>query len=220
MSRTEWALAPVVAEYIDRTSLREDDLLRRLRAETAALPQAGMQISALQGQLMTLLTRLTGARRAIEIGTFTGYSSLCIARALPSNGRLLACDVSDAWTSVARRYWSEAGLTERIDLRLGPAAETLSACLANGEEGLYDLAFIDADKAGYDIYYERCLQLVRSGGLIMVDNVLWDGKVADPSENDADTVAIRTLNNKIADDPRVWSSLLPVADGLTLVLKR
>lgn len=220
MSRTEWALAPVVAEYIDRTAVREDDLLRRLRAETEALPQAGMQISALQGQLMSLLTRLVGARRAIEIGTFTGYSSLCIARALPADGRLLACDVSDTWTSMARRYWIEAEVADRIDLRLGPAADTLRACLASGEEGAYDLAFIDADKAGYDTYYEGCLRLVRAGGLIMVDNVLWDGRVADPRENDADTVAIRTLNDKIASDARVWSSLLPVADGLTLVLKR
>lgn len=220
MSRDHWALDSQVAEYLQAVSVRDDAVLRRLREETALLPQGGMQISPEQGQLMALLVRLMGARKALEVGTFTGYSSLSVARALPPDGQLVACDVSHEWTSVARRYWQEAGVADRIDLRIAPATETLDGLLATGGRGTFDFAFIDADKPGYDAYYERCLELVRPGGLIAIDNVLWSGKVADPNENDADTVALRVLNTKIHADARVDLSMLPMADGLTLALKR
>ncbi|NDD30554.1 MAG: SAM-dependent methyltransferase [Proteobacteria bacterium] len=220
MSRDHWALDSQVAEYLQAVSVRDDAVLRRLREETALLPQGGMQISPEQGQLMALLVRLMGARKALEVGTFTGYSSLSVARALPPDGRLVACDVSHEWTSVARRYWQEAGVADRIDLRIAPATETLDGLLATGGRGTFDFAFIDADKSGYDAYYERCLELVRPGGLIAIDNVLWSGKVADPNEKDADTVALRVLNTKIHADARVDLSMLPMADGLTLALKR
>jgi caffeoyl-CoA O-methyltransferase len=209
--------------YLQGVSLREPELLRRLRAETAALPQAGMQIAPEQGQFMALLVRMLGVRKILEVGVFTGYSSTVMALALPEDGELTACDVSEEWTRLARRTWEEAGVAGRIDLRLGPALTTLDALLAEGREGSYDLAFIDADKENYVGYYERSLRLLRQGGLILVDNALWGGKVAkvaDVSVTDVDTQAIRVLNAKIHADDRVEMSLLPLADGLTLAWKR
>ncbi len=211
--------APLHA-YLQSVSLREPPLFARLREETAALPNARMQIAPEQGQFMALLVGLTGARRCLEIGVFTGYSALWVANALPPDGRLVACDVSEEWTAVGRRYWQEAGVAERIDLRLAPALDTLDALLNEGEAGRFDLAFIDADKANYDAYYERCLSLLRPGGLVLLDNVLWSGKVADPAANDEDTLALRALNEKIHADGRVSISMLPLADGLTLAMKR
>lgn len=209
-----------LADHVDANWLRDSPLKRRLREETAAMPRAGMQISAHQGQQLALLARLIGARRAVEVGTFTGYSSLCLAEALPADGKLWCCDVSEEWTSVARRYWQEAGLADRIELTLGPALGTLDALLGQGLEGQLDLAFIDADKENYDGYYERCLRLVRPGGLILVDNVVWGGSVADPADNDADTVAIRALNAKLHADRRIDLALLAVGDGMTCARKR
>jgi predicted O-methyltransferase YrrM len=207
-------------EYIRLVSLREPDVLRRLREETAPLPQAMMQISPEQGQLMSLLVRLLGARRTLEIGVFTGYSSTAVALALPAGGKIIACDVSEEWTAIARRYWREAGVAEKIDLRLRPALETLDALLAAGEAGAFDFAFIDADKSNYLNYYEGCLRLLRPGGLIAVDNVLWHGAVIDAAKKDEDTLAIREFNQRLSRDERVWLSLLPVSDGLTLALKK
>ena len=189
--------------YLCETTLREPELMARLRAETSRLPRGTMQISPEQGQLMGLLVPLMGARRALEIGTFTGYSALAVALALPADGKLICCDVSEEWTQIAQRYWRAAGVAERIDLRIGPAAETLAGLRAAGEDGRYDFAFIDADKESYDLYYEQCLKLVRRGGLIAIDNALWHGWVADPTYRDADTAAIRALNHKIREDARV-----------------
>ncbi|MGE0160346.1 MAG: class I SAM-dependent methyltransferase [Gemmatimonadales bacterium] len=220
MTRRSKPLTDEVYDYLLRLSLREPELLARLRAETATLEDAQMQIGPEQGQLMALLVELIGARRTLEIGTFTGYSALVVALALPADGRVIACDVSEAWTAVARRYWKEAGVADKIDLRLAPARETLEGLLREGRRDHFDFAFIDADKANYDVYYELCLQLVRPGGLIVVDNVLWSGKVADPSVTDADTEAIRRLNAKLAQDRRIGLSLLPVGDGLTLARRR
>jgi predicted O-methyltransferase YrrM len=205
--------------YLLSVSLREPDLLRRLREETAGHPLARMQIAPEQGQFMALLVRLMGARRCLEIGVFTGYSSLAIALALPSNGLVVACDVSDEWTRIARRYWAEAGVADRIDLRLAPALETLDLLIATGEIGTFDFAFIDADKTNYMAYYERCLRLVRPGGLIAVDNTLWSGKVADPANREPDTSALRSFNLLISEDQRVAISLVPIGDGLTLILR-
>ncbi len=213
-------LPDAVEQYVGQVATRETPVQRRLRAETARLPEAGMQIGADQGALLALLVRLMGARRALEIGTFTGYSALAVASALPVDGTLVACDVSERWTRIARRYWAEAGVAERIDLRLGPARETLAALLAGGEADRFDFAFIDADKTGYDAYYEACLDLVRPGGLIALDNMLWAGDVADLSVNDADTAALRALNLKIRDDARVDAALLTVGDGLVLARKQ
>ncbi len=207
-------------DYLTSHALRESDVLRRLREETAKMPMGRMQISPEQGQFMSLLVRLMGARQTLEVGVFTGYSSLCIAQALPPDGRHVACDVSAEWTAIGQRYWEEAGVTDRIALRLAPAVMTLDALLAEGRENTFDFAFIDADKLSYDAYYERALRLVRPGGMIAVDNVLWGGSVADPSDQDEDTQAIRALNDKIHRDPRVDMSLLPIGDGLTLALKR
>lgn len=207
-------------DYLTTHSLRESDVLKRLRAETARLPMARMQIAPEQGQFMALLVRLLGARKTLEVGVFTGYSSLCVAQALPRDGKHVACDVSEEWTSIGRRYWQEAGVAEKIDLRLAPALTTLDALLAEGEAERFDFAFIDADKLSYDAYYERALRLVRPGGLIAIDNVLWGGSVADPSDQDEDTRAIRALNDKIHRDDRVEMSLLPLGDGLTLAMKR
>jgi predicted O-methyltransferase YrrM len=205
-------------EYLVRVGTREPEILRRLREETAALPRHNMQIGPDQGAFMAMLVRLSDAYRCLEIGTFTGYSSTAVGLALPPHGKMVCCDVSREWTDVARRYWSEAGLAERIELRLAPAAETLEALLAEG--AIFDFAFIDADKSGYDTYYEGCLRLVRSGGLITIDNVLWSGAVADPSVNDEGTTAIRALNEKIAADERVDAVILPIGDGLTLARVR
>jgi len=199
---------------------REGDVAARLRAETAKLPEARMQIGADQAAFLALFVRSTGARRCIEIGTFTGYSALAIAGALPNDGRLVCCDVSEEWTAIARRHWSAAGVSGRIDLRIAPAADTLKNLLARGEAGRYDFAFIDADKAGYDTYYEGCLKLLKPGGTIALDNMLWLGRVADPDHHDADTDAIRTLNAKIRDDTRVDAALLTIGDGVMLVRKR
>jgi caffeoyl-CoA O-methyltransferase len=179
-----------------------------------------MQISAEQGQFMALLIHLLSARRTLEIGVFTGYSSLAVALALPDDGRIIACDISDEWTSIARRYWREAGVERKIDLRLGPALKTLDDLIAQGQGGRFDFAFIDADKGNYANYYERALVLVRSGGLIAVDNVLWDGKVIDTKVNDPDTRAIRAFNETLHHDERVWLSMLPIRDGLTLACKK
>lgn len=209
-----------LADHVDANWLREPPLRHRLREETAKLPGAGMQISAHQGQQIGLLARAIGARRAVEVGTFTGYSSLCIAEALPSDGKLWCCDVSTEWTKVARRYWKEAGLEARIELTIGPARDTLDGLLAQGLAGQLDLAFIDADKESYDVYYERCLKLVRRGGLILIDNVLWGGSIADPTDIDADTQAIRALNAKLKADERVDLVLFAVGDGMTGALKR
>jgi predicted O-methyltransferase YrrM len=207
-------------DYIGHVTLREPEILRRLRDETSSHPHAAMQVSAEEGQFLALLIHLLSARRTLEIGVFTGYSSLAVALALPDDGRIIACDISDEWTSIARRYWREAGVERKIDLRLGPALKTLDDLIAQGQGGRFDFAFIDADKANYINYYERALVLVRPGGLIAVDNVLWDGKVIDPSVNDADTRAIRAFNESLHSDERVWLSMLPIRDGLTLACKK
>jgi predicted O-methyltransferase YrrM len=199
---------------------RESAIARRLRDETAKLPQAGMQIGPDQAAFLALLVRSIGAQRCIEIGTFTGYSALAVAGALPEDGELVCCDISAEWTATARRYWLEAGIADRIDLRLAPALDTLRELLADNGAGQYDFAFIDADKANYGGYYEACLQLLRPGGLIALDNALWSGRVADEDQRDADTTAIRALNAKIDIDGRVDSSLLTIGDGVMLVCKR
>ena len=220
MSNRTIAVDDRLYDYLCEVSLRETELLRRLRAETLAMPEAGMQISPEQGQFMALLVRLIGAERIVEVGTFTGYSALCMAPALPPTGRMVACDVSAEWTAVARRYWTEAGIADRIDLRLAPAMETLDDLIAGGEAGRFDFGFIDADKENYQGYYERVLALLRPGGLVAVDNVLWGGRVADPENRDTDTEAIRAFNAALKGDPRVDISLVPIGDGLTLALKR
>ena len=207
-------------EYMRRVTLREPELLRRLREETAGLPSSSCQISAEQGQFMALLMHLMGARRTIEVGVYTGYSSLVIAQALPDDGRIIACDINEEWTAVARRYWREAGVERKIDLRLGPALATLDQLIENGQSGQFDFVFIDADKTNYANYYERALVLLRQGGLIGVDNVLWYGRVIDASFDDPDTRAIRAFNEQIKNDDRVWLSMLPVRDGLTLACKK
>ena len=209
-----------LAAYVVEVGTREPELLVRLREETAALPQHGMQIAPEQGAFLALVVELIGARRCIEIGTFTGYSSTVVALALPEDGRLVCCDVSEEWTSLARKYWDEAGVAGKIDLRIAPAAETLDRLLADGEQDTFDFAFIDADKAGYDTYYERVLRLVRPGGLIALDNTLWGGQVLDQDTDDKDTRALRALNAKLADDERITLCLLPLADGVTLARRR
>ena len=205
--------------YLLEHSLREDDIARRLRDATAGLEMARMQIAPEQGQFMALLVELTGATRIIEIGTFTGYSALCMARALGDKGKLLCCDLSEEWTAVGLPFWEEAGVANRIDLRIAPALETLDALLNDSREGHFDMAFIDADKTNYLNYYERCLRLVRPGGLLMFDNTLWSGSVADKSVQDADTLALRELNDTLLTDGRVSISLVPIGDGLTLARK-
>ncbi|HEX4335403.1 MAG TPA: class I SAM-dependent methyltransferase [Polyangiaceae bacterium] len=207
-------------DYMLRVSLREPDVMRRLREETAKLPEHGMQVSPEQGQFMTFLVGALGVKNALEIGTFTGYSSLAVASALPDDGKLVACDVSDEWTGMARRYWREAKIESRIELRLGPAVDTLDQLLAEGKKDFFDFAFVDADKGNYTEYYERCLLLVRKGGIIAFDNVLWSGRVADPSDTSGSTRALRALNDRIAKDERVAVTLLPIGDGLTLTRKR
>lgn len=213
-------LPAALYDYILDVSLREPSILRRLREETAGLEQARMQIGPDQGQFMALLVELMGARNTLEVGTFTGYSALAVALALPNDGRLVACDVSEEWTAIGRPYWEEAGVADKIDLRLAPALETLDALLAEGLAGTFDFAFIDADKEGYEAYFERALELIRPGGLIALDNTLWEGKVLDPQVTDVNTEAIRRINTKLARDERVTLSLLPIGDGLTLARKR
>jgi predicted O-methyltransferase YrrM len=220
MSNRSIGLDGPLYEYLLSASLREHPVLADLRAETAAHPKVNMQIAPEQGQFMALLVKLTGATRCIEVGVFTGYSSLAVALAMPSTGRLIACDISEEYTAMARRYWEQAGVAGRIDLRIAPALETLDALLAEGGAGAWDFGFIDADKGAYSEYYERILALLRPGGLIAVDNTLWDGDVADPENREPDTVAIRAFNDKLRDDARVDLSLVPIGDGLTLARKR
>jgi predicted O-methyltransferase YrrM len=220
MSRRSIVLTDALYEYLLSVSLREPELLARLRQETARQEMARMQISPEQGQFMFLLLRLIGATRCLEIGVFTGYSSLVTALALPEDGRIVACDVSEEWTAVARRYWREAGVEPKIDLRIAPALETLDRLVEAGETGRFDFAFIDADKESYLSYYERVLQLLRPGGLLAVDNVLWSGRVADPEVSDADTAALRHFNESLHRDERIDLSLVPIGDGLTLARKR
>jgi predicted O-methyltransferase YrrM len=206
--------------YLVDHSVREPGVMGELRAETAKLPMAGMQIGPEQGQFMALLVKLMGAKRCVEVGVFTGYSSLAVALALPPDGTIIACDVSEEWTAIARRYWKKAGVESKIDLRLGPALDTLDAMIAQGKAASFDFAFIDADKGNYLGYYERCLQLLRKGGLVAVDNTLWSGDVADPDNTKGDTVALRKFNDALHHDERIDLTLLPVGDGLTLALKR
>ena len=219
MSNKTFTLSDDLYTYLFENSVREPDILRRLREETARDSMARMQIAPEQGQLMQLLVRLMGARRYLEVGVFTGYSSLAVALALPAEGRIVACDVSDAWTKVARRYWAEAGVAGKIDLRLAPAQQTLEGLIAAGAGGSFDFVFIDADKTSYKAYYERALTLIRVGGLIAIDNTLWEGRVADPTARDADTQAIRDFNRHLRDDHRVQQCLVPIGDGLSLALK-
>ncbi|NIW86846.1 MAG: SAM-dependent methyltransferase [Gammaproteobacteria bacterium] len=219
MSNKTFTVPDDLYRYLLSVSLRESDVLRRLREETAQHPRAGMQIAPEQGQFMALLARLAGARCALEVGVFTGYSSICVAETLPADGRLVACDVSEEYTGMARRYWRAAGVEDKIDLRLAPAVETLDTLVAGGEGGTFDFAFIDADKGGYESYFERCLELVRTGGLIAVDNTLWHGQVLDAEDESDDTEAIRAFNEQRHRDPRVALSLVPIGDGLTLALK-
>jgi predicted O-methyltransferase YrrM len=207
-------------QYVLDNSLQEIPLLARLREETSRLPGADMQIPPHQGQIMGLLARIVGARRIVEIGTFTGYSSTVMALTLPEDGQITCCDRSSEYTAIARKYWKEAGVEGRVELILGNAQETLATLIGEGRTDSYDMAFIDADKEGYDNYYEACLKLVRPGGLILLDNMLWYGNVADAAVQDADTVAIRFMNAKIHEDGRVDSCLLPIADGLTVARKK
>lgn len=220
MSSRSIGLTDALYDYLLKVSVREPPVLARLREETASHPRATMQISPEQGQFMTLLVELTGAKRILEVGTFTGYSALAMALALPADGALIACDVSAEFTAIAQRYWAEAGVGHKIDLRLAPALETLDALLAEGRAGSFDMAFIDADKTNYPAYGERTLELLRPGGLLMVDNVLWSGAVADPAVQDEDTKALRALNERLYEDQRVSLAMLPIGDGLTLARKR
>jgi predicted O-methyltransferase YrrM len=213
-------LSDDLAAYVVAHGTREPDVLVRLREETASLPQHRMQVAPEQGALLAMLVELTDARRCVEVGTFTGYSSTAMALALPADGRIVCCDVSEEWTSIARRYWAEAGVADKVDLRIGPAADTLDGLLAGDGEDSFDLAFVDADKSGYDGYYERLLRLVRPGGLIVFDNTLWGGAVLDEEPDDEDTRALQALNLKLADDLRISLCLLPVADGVTLARRR
>ena len=216
MSSRTIVLNDALYEYLLSVSLREPDVLCRLREETAKMPQHNMQISPEQGQFIALLVELTGARKCLEVGTFTGYSTLSLALALPEDGQIVACDISEEFTSRAKPYWQKAGVAGKIDLRLGPALETLDALIADGESGAFDFAFIDADKVNYQGYFQRALDLIRRGGLILVDNVLWSGAVVDPARDDEDTEAIRAFNAALTNDPRISLSMLPIGDGLTL----
>lgn len=220
MSKKTLGLDNQLYDYLLSASLREPEILRQLRQETTRHSEAVMQISPEQGQFMALLVQLLGATKTLEVGVFTGYSSLCVALALPPTGKIIACDVSEEYTRVARRYWQTAGVADKIDLRLAPALDTLDQLLAGGQAETFDFVFIDADKVNYEGYYERSLQLVRPGGLIAIDNVLWFGRVTDPQDQDKSTLAIRAFNDKLHHDQRVTLSLIPIADGLTLALKR
>lgn len=220
MSNRSIGLDGRLYDYLLAASLREHPVLARLREATAAHPKVNMQISPEQGQFMALLVRLIGATRCIEVGVFTGYSSLAVALSMPPTGRIVACDISEEYTAMARPYWESAGVAGRIDLRIAPAMDTLDALLAAGGAGTYDFGFIDADKGAYAGYYERMLELLRPGGLIAVDNTLWDGAVADPDDDEPDTLAIRAFNESLRDDARVDLSLVPIGDGLTLARKR
>ncbi len=220
MSTKSFFLEDRLYEYLLSVSLRDDPVAARLREETAGLAESRMQIAPEQAQFLALLVRLTGARRTLDVGVFTGYSALAVARALPEDGRVLALDVSEEWTAIAQRYWREAGVEDRVDLRIAPALETLDALLASDGSGTFDFAFIDADKENYAAYYERSLELMRPGGVIAVDNVLWSGSVADPADTRPDTEAIRSFNEHLHRDERIDLSMVPIADGLTLAVKR
>ncbi len=220
MSNRTLVLNDTLYDYLLSVSLREPDVLRRLREETAEMPQRNMQIAPEQGQFMALLAELILARRYLEIGTFTGYSALAVALALPQDGQVITCDISEEFTARARPYWEEAGVADKIDLRIAPALETLDTLITEGEKGTFDFAFIDADKTNYQGYFQRALDLIRPGGPICVDNVLWSGAVVDPARDDDDTKAIRAFNDRLSDDPRISLSLVPIGDGLTLARKR
>lgn len=220
MANQTLGIEPKLYEYLQSVSVREPGILKELRQETANHPMARMQIAPEQGQLMALLVQLMGAKKTLELGVFQGYSSLAVALNLPDEGKVIACDTSEEYTAIARRYWDRAGVSHKIDLRIAPALETLDELIAEGQSNTFDFAFIDADKSNYDNYYERVLKLVRSGGLIAIDNVLWGGKIADQNIQDNRTKKMRALNKKIYEDPRVDISLIPIADGLTLSLKR
>jgi len=220
MSNRSTGLNESLYDYLLQSSLREHTVLTQLRHATASQSMSQMRSAPEQGQFMALLVRLMGARRVIEVGTYTGYATLWMALALPENGEIVSCDISEEWTELARDHWQQAGVSDRITLKLAPAEETLKQLLDEGEGGQFDLAFIDADKENYDCYFELCLQLIRPGGLILVDNVLWGGSVVDANNNEPATRAIRSFNKKCRDDDRVEISMLPVADGLTLLLKR
>jgi predicted O-methyltransferase YrrM len=219
MANKTLSLSNALHTYLVEHSVREPEILRRLRAETAKDSMSMMQIGPEQGQLMQLLVKLMGAKHCLEVGVFTGYSSLAVALALPAGGRIVACDVSEKWTAIARKYWEAAGVAAKIDLRIAPALTTLDELIAAGNTGSFDFAFIDADKINYLGYYERALTLVRSGGLIAVDNTLWGGQVIDKKTKSTDTQAIVQFNDRLKSDSRVHISLLPVGDGLTLALK-
>ena len=219
MTKQTLGLEQNLYDYLLSVSLREPTILTQLRQETAQMPRSIMQISPEQGQFMALLIKLIGAKKTLEVGVFTGYSSLVVALALPADGKIVACDVSEEYTSVARRYWQKAGVADKIDLHIAPALETLDKLLTAGEAGTFDFAFIDADKGNYENYYERCLELIRPGGLIAIDNVLWSGKVAETEIQDNQTNKIRALNRKLHQDSRITLSLVPIADGLTLAMK-
>lgn len=220
MSTSSFLIPEPLATYVSEHWVREPEVLARLRQETAEMSNGGMQISPDLGQFLRLLIPLIGAKKTLEVGVFTGYSSISTALALPDDGRIIACDVSEEFTSVARRYWKEAGVDGKIELRIAPAVETLDALMADGQKGTFDFAFIDADKGNYANYYERALHLLRSNGVILIDNVLWSGKVADDDVTDEDTRAIRGLNDLIARDDRVDMTLLPIGDGVTMIRKR
>lgn len=220
LSSSSIGLGADLKEYLLRVGTREQASLRALREETKALPAGGMQISPEQGAFMRLLVELLDVRRYLEIGVFTGYSALSVALAMPPDGRILACDIDEEWTSIARRHWAAAGVSGKIDLRLAPAVETLDGLIATGETDCFDLAFIDADKENYAAYFERALRLVRPGGLIAIDNTLWGGKVVDPAADDTATQSLRRLNEALARDQRVSLALTPIGDGLTLARRR
>ncbi len=220
MSAKSYLIPEALYPYIQSVSLKEPSLLKELREVTANEPRGGMQVPPEQGQLLQLLVKLIGAKRCLEIGVFTGYSSLAVALALPADGRIIACDVSVEWTNIARRFWQRAGVADKIDLRLAPGVETLDRLLATGQRGTFDFVFIDADKLNYWNYYERAFELTRDGGLIAIDNTLWYGRPVDPSDQREETVAIRDFNQKLYRDERVLISMLPIGDGLTLALKK
>jgi predicted O-methyltransferase YrrM len=220
MSNVTLGLPDDLQAYLLEFGVREPEILRELREETAALPQRDMQIAPEQGALMALLAELVGARRCLEVGTFTGYSSLAVALVLPPNGSMVCCDVSREWTDVARRYWEKAGVADRIELRLGPALDTLDALLAEGQAGTFDFAFLDADKVSYPQYADRALALLRSGGLLAIDNVFWGGEVTNTDADDPEIAAIRSMGRSLVEDQRVSLAMVPIADGVTLARKR
>ncbi|MEP6697237.1 MAG: class I SAM-dependent methyltransferase [Pseudonocardiales bacterium] len=220
MSGKSIGLTDEVHDYLVRVGGREPEVLRRLREHTQAIPQHNMQIAPEQGAFMAVLAELTGARRCLELGTFTGYSALAVALVLPPDGSILCCDVSEEWTSIAKRFWAEAGVADRIELRLAPALETLDGLLADGAQDSFDFAFVDADKVNYPAYHDRLMRLVRPGGVMLWDNVLWSGEVVNPDADDPDTRAIREINDMLAADERITLAMLPIADGLTVARRR